>query len=54
MKKLLSLLAVCIGLTFGAAQAQAQERVYLRWRSVHGYRLYPADRVIEVDDIGVR
>ena len=26
MKKLLSLLAVCIGLTFGAAQAQAQER----------------------------
>ena len=30
--------------------AQAQERVYLRWRSVHGYRLYPADRVIELDD----
>ena len=30
--------------------AQAQEKVYLRWRSVHGFRLYPGDGVIEFDD----
>ncbi|MFN8609416.1 MAG: zinc ribbon domain-containing protein [Vulcanimicrobiota bacterium] len=30
--------------------AEAQEKVYMRWRSVHGFRLYPSEGVIELDD----
>lgn len=30
--------------------AQAQEKTYIKWKSVHGLRDYPSDRIIELSD----
>ncbi|MBT9582895.1 zinc ribbon domain-containing protein [bacterium] len=30
--------------------AQAQEKIYIKWKSVHAVRAYPSDRVVELSD----